>query len=154
MAYMMLVKRGVSGTATEEQLLIGEVINAENPEGKTLLALAPDSRGVLSQIDPFFTDEDPKLVVGYYDQPSALFSQDFYRLPLDQSSGVESAVAPSEGCAIHFDGRTVSAAGTIKVYTATGVQVASGTDNLGLGLLQPGVYVVVATDSALKIHIQ
>lgn len=154
MAYMLLVKRGTSGTGNQEELLIGEALSEEHPEGKTLLQLMPDERGVLSSINLFPGTEDNRLLVTYYDQPSRRISADFYHLPLDDTNGIEAVVTPGDTGSIQFDGSAVVAAGDIKVYNTAGVQVAAGTDRVELGHMQPGLYMVSSTETTIKIIIK
>lgn len=154
MAYMLLVKRGTSGTGNQEELLIGEALSEEHPQGKTLLLACPDERGVLSSINLFPGAEDSRLFVTYYDQHSRTISADFYHLPLDETNGIGAVVIPGDTGSIQFDGSTAVAEGVIKVYNAAGVQVAAGTDRVELGHLQPGLYLVSSTESTLKIIIK
>ncbi|MDE6854711.1 MAG: hypothetical protein K2J38_06600, partial [Muribaculaceae bacterium] len=65
LAYMMLIKRGIQGTETREELLIATPMSDEN-NGKVLLNLVPDERGNLSSIIPDFREEGEQSTLSVY----------------------------------------------------------------------------------------
>lgn len=135
--YMILVKRNTVGTAAQEELIIGQVVTEENPHGVTLLTVAPDERGVLNQILPIFEGDTPMLAISYYDQPKALLSQDFYRLPLDvehPDSGVDLPVA-----------ETPSGNSAEEVYNLQGLKVDGNSE------LPAGIYIVKSAGTVKKV---
>ena len=135
--YMILVKRNTVGTASQEELIIAQVVTEENPHGATLLTVTPDERGTLTQILPIFEGETPMLAICYYDQPNSLLSQDFYRLPLDVEhpvSGVELPVA-----------ETPSGVSAEEVYNLQGLKVDADSG------LPAGIYIVKSGDTVKKV---
>ena len=162
--YMMLIKRGTQnedGTmeaGTREELLIGQVLTADKPEGNTLLLVLPDERGILNGIVPYIDTEHPdrsSLLVTYYDATSNLYAQDYYPLPLDRKvSGITDAEISAPESAINIIGTTVRAEGKISVYNPAGALVAAGRDSIDLAGLGAGIYIVRAADSARKFIIK
>ena len=154
--YMVLIKRATSADASIEELLIGQAISPEQPEGKTLLLLSPDERGILNGIVPDFYAEKPKMTVLYYNQADRTYALDFYNLPLNEEwSGIEAPTAPgTEASGITVTGNTVVAQGEITVFSISGSTVASGTDSVDLSGLARGVYIATAAGKAQKILIK
>ncbi|MDE6331183.1 MAG: T9SS type A sorting domain-containing protein, partial [Muribaculaceae bacterium] len=51
---------------------------------------------------------------------------------------------------IQFDGNTISVPGhTVELYTAQGLRAASGYESIDTARLQPGIYIVSATNGNL-----
>ncbi|MCM1067121.1 MAG: T9SS type A sorting domain-containing protein [Muribaculaceae bacterium] len=154
--YMVLIKRATAADAAVEELLIGQAITPDLPEGRTLLLLGPDERGILNGIVPDFYAKDPKMTIRYYDQATRSYAMDFYNLPLDEEwSGIEAPEAPgTEGSGITVSGTSVVADGSITIYSISGAVVASGTDSVDLAGLNRGVYIASANGKAQKIFIK
>lgn len=154
--YLVLVKRGHDGGAMSEELIVSQAKNEDAPEGKILLEILPDSRGVLNQIMPYLGGDNPRLLVGYYDQPSSLYAADIYALPLDGAQvGITDVIDSSAASAISFDGVTVRAAGAdITVYDLSGVAVARGYESASMASMAPGVYIAKAGAEAKKILVK
>lgn len=93
--YMLLIKRAMEGTATEEQLLIGQVVSDEYPLGRDLLFLRPNREyGALNLISAYKDGDQKKLTVLYVKTNAAgemVQTQTLYNLPLDVDtpSGIE-----------------------------------------------------------------
>ena len=151
-AFMMLVKRGLEGEgALIEELMVAEATTEENPEGKVLLEIGPDNRGILSSIVPEFASEDTagKLFVYYYESESAMFYLDIYHLPLDEVGAVDNIGSDYPQLAV--DGTTLTAEGMIHIYNLEGKLVASGLNSVEFASLESGVYVVTAGGKSCKI---
>lgn len=154
--YMMLIKRALpqstSDKTTEEQLLIAQAADKENPAGKDLLILGDCEAGALAVISPLYGAQN-RLAVTY--KPTAASTRGtthYYNLPLDASMGIGDAVADAgTSGAISIDGYTVSAPGLIDIYSLQGVRVASGTGSIDLSNLSKGIYMVRAADSCIKV---
>jgi hypothetical protein len=83
--YMVLVKRTISGSRAQEELLVAQPKNTLNPDGYTLLQLGPDAeKGSIGMIMPLNLDSDPRLLVVYRGDN---YTQDFYTLPLESFKG-------------------------------------------------------------------
>lgn len=150
--YMMLIKRGVAGEANVEELLIAEKVTDKNPFGKDLLLIGPDENGILSGIYPEF-GENACLQVYRYDTQKSLGSLSIYKLPLDSQAGV-SDITNDADSAITVNGTTITANGTIQVYTTAGVLAATADGTIDIARLGAGLYVVVANGKAHKILVK
>ena len=150
LAYMMLIKRGIQGTETREELLIATPMSDEN-NGKVLLNLVPDERGNLSSIIPDFREEGEQstLSVYYYNQTTKLLSLDTYNLPLETNAGVE-AVIPA-GSDITLQAGVIYADGPVAVYNTAGTVVARGNGSVSTAYLAPGLYIAVSGKNVLKL---
>lgn len=150
--YMFLVKRGISGSVLQEELMIAQVRNEGNDWlGKTLLHLTPDEeKGALTNITPYVSVDIPYLSVAYGGHKGV--TGDFYYLPLDKTNpaGIDKAPA-AEASAITFDGTTVKAQGeNISVYNLQGIIIAEGHDSLDITALPAGAYIAKTSQGALK----
>lgn len=157
--YMMLVKRATDTDAAIEELVIGQAISDELPDGNTLLVLGPDEeKGVLNGIIPYFDVEQPRLVVTYLGKNgnANVITSEFYALPLDQATvGVEKpSISAAKKCGITLDGTTVVAEGHINVCNASGVIVASGNGSVELRGLTAGLYIASCRSGACKILVK
>ena len=158
--YMLLIKRGRGDAGSDEELMVAQVRNIDNPDGKTLLLCGPhDDYGVLSTIMPYTDETGSRLLVSYvktneYDE--RIYTQTFYDLPLDQPSHNSSIdiIAPAES-AIAFDGAVASLEGaSLEVYNLQGMLVAKGQDSVSLAHLGAGSYIVRSADEAIKVSIR
>ena len=157
--YMILVKRATGTDAAIEELVIGQAISDELPDGNTLLLLGPDDeKGVLNGITPYFEAEQPRLVVTYLGKNgnANVVSADFYALPLDQATvGVKKpSISAAKECGITLDGTTVIADGIINVCNASGMIVVSGNDSVELSGLDAGLYIASCRNGACKILVK
>lgn len=152
-AYMVLVKRGVEGYANTEELLVAEIANEDQPQGKKLLNVGADSRGILSGIVPDFDAEVPSLAVYRRHQDTYKFTMEMYALPLNGNNSAIESVG-SDNSNLTFDGKTLKGDGTIEVYTISGSLALSGKANVNLESLTPGIYVVVADGEARKLVVK
>ncbi len=151
--YMMLVKRAIDANTKSEELLIGQALNPEAPEGKDVLLITPDERGVLANINPFTMLDKPMLHVYFYDQPTGKMSLDIYYLPFDGSK-VEEIEAAGSGAALTFDGTTLYGEGEIKVFNISGMQVKSGNGTLSVADLDGGIYVALCGKDVRKFSVK
>lgn len=93
--YMLLIKRAMEGSATEEQLLVGQAVTDENPQGRDLLFLRPNEEyGALNLISAYKEGDNKQLTVLYVktnDNGEMTQTQTLYKLPLDvdYSNGIE-----------------------------------------------------------------
>ena len=154
--YMLLAKRSVTSTTTQEELIIGKVQCEDYPLGKTLLHVTPDSElGVLSYVSPVVNDGRNMLMIGFNNNEAATYTTQFYDLPLDGSgAGIDSIVADDCDNAVQFDGVTVMSTGLINIYTMAGALVAQGVDSYNTSALPAGLYIVSANNSTAKISIK
>lgn len=151
LAYMMLVKRGIAGSATNEELLVARPLSEKYPQGEQLLLCGPDSRGVLSSIIPVF-GHGGEIDIYRSSVDRRFHALDVYGLPLDANqSGVESVAADG---GISFNGTSVVASGKVAVYTTAGAIVATGNGTADLSGLAPGLYIVVADGATCKVIVK
>ncbi len=150
--YMMLIKRAHAGDndTTEEQLLVAQVAGKQNPAGKDLLLLGNCEAGVLKYIAPMFGEQNRLAVTFAGGGKSTTY---YYNLPLDGLSGIEDIVNGSDG-EIMVSGTMVSAAGSIELFNAAGVRVATGNGALDLQGLTPGIYIARTASAAVKIAVK
>lgn len=153
--YMVLIKRGLATGGDREELLIGQARSESYPDGRTVMLLDEDPRGVLQSIAPYSFMGVPTLMVSYYDQPSGTIAADYYSLPFNpEEAGVNDVITDSMDSGIAFDGSIVTAEGTVTVYNAAGMSVARGEGSLSVKGLQPGLYIVTAGNGARKIVVK
>lgn len=156
--YMILIKRGLSTLEKQEELIVGQARDADNPSGRNFLHLTPNENGVLSSINPVYGYGAPRLIVSYADKTDtgrSFYTMLSYALPLDNNvQGIADAVAKPAGQPFTVAGKTVSLAGEyIEVYNLQGVLVASGNDCVSLEGMPGGVYIARAGEKAAKIRI-
>lgn len=153
-AYMLLVKRGVSDTGNEEQLVIAEPISAENPTGKILFEAGPDEHGVLQFLYLNPSETAPMLTVSRYTSETRIYYWDFYYLPFG-SSAINEIEAGSQMDGISFDGCTLTSEGNvINVYDLNGAMIASGFGSVEVSSLGTGVYVAAANGKVCKFIVK
>ena len=154
--YMLLIKRGVAGIATREELLIGQAKNADAPDGKDLLLVGPDSRGILNGIIPMVNDKYPALRIFFYNTLTGEYAQDFYALPLgsEWSSTPSITVSGADAGSIRVDGTTAYADGPVYVFNPAGAMVARGNGSADLSGLASGMYLIRSSGSTLKLFIK
>lgn len=155
--YMMLVKRGLAGQKSNEELMICQVRDMDNPQGKEILKLEPnDEKGVLNGILPYAQEKNPVLSVNWLkpdENYEYFYTQDVYFLPFG-SSAVEE-IATDVASAIYFDGTSVYAPGhDIKIYSLQGMIVAEGHDSVGTSILASGIYIATANGQARKFYVK
>lgn len=150
--YMMLIKRAHAGESdvTEEQLLVAQVADKQNPAGKDLLLLGNSDAGVLKYIVPMLGEQN-RLAVTY--AGSGKSTTYYYNLPLDGVSGIEDIVSGGDN-EIKVSGNTVIADGAIEIFNTCGVRVAAGVGSLDLDALAPGIYVARTASAAVKIAVK
>lgn len=142
MEYAVLVKRTSGATTRNEFLIVDD-------SGKHYANFsADDGRGEPSMFTvlPGETNRVMMTYSTYYG-----YNVDLYDLPFVNIKGDDNKVdgITSDSSALTFDGATVTAVGSdIEVFTAAGAKVAAGHGAVAVGTLQPGVYVVVATNAA------
>lgn len=152
-AYMILIKRGLEGTATQEELLIAEACSDENPYGREIMLLKPCEKGNIASVIAFSHIGVPLLMVVYADGDSN-YTADFYRLPLDGMSGISPIIAAGTTGAIRFDGSTVSADGFIEIFDISGMRVASGNSSVDLSGVASGILIVRSGENIAKIVVK
>lgn len=151
--YMMLVKRSVTDYVNVEELLIGQIMTPEAPDGTTLLNLGPDENGPLSGIVPEFGAKS-RLLIYRYDSDNRTFSLDAYKLPIDVgSAGIATVTNDADG-SFTVEGSTLKAAGRVSVYTVAGVKAASGFGTIDLSQLTPGLYIVASNGASSKLLVK
>ncbi len=148
--YMMLIKRAHTDGTTEEQLLVAQAADKQNPAGKDLLLLGNSEAGVLKSIVPQLGSQN-RLAVTYVG--SEKLTTYYYNLPLDVVSGIESVAGANDGD-ITVSGSIVSAAGAIEIYNSCGIRVATGHDSIDLSGLASGIYIARTATSAVKIAVK
>lgn len=151
--YLLLIKRGLGGYVTSEDLLIGQERSKEYPDGRDVLLLTSGEKGAIRNIIPYTMSGIPTLAVAYVNGSDS-FTIDYYSLPFDGGqSGIGSITAQPEGIAdITFDGNTVSAPGfAICLYSLSGMKIASADGALDLSTFPSGAYIATAGRSAVKI---
>lgn len=152
--YMILIKRGnITGTGSTEELLIGQERHEDNPDGRDLLLLTADDRGVLSSIVPYLGGEDPHLSVTRTSDSNKTFHVDMYALPLADKAGVDQVISDAAGATITFDGANVTAEGEIVIYNLNGVKVAGGNGSVTTAELSAGIYVARCEGNSIKIAV-
>lgn len=138
--YMLLIKRATEGTATEEQLLIGQTVSDEHPQGRDLLFLRPDDElGVLNLISAYKEGDQKQLTVLYVktdDNGQMIQTQALYKLPLDidAPSGIEEVNVSGDA----------TADGPVKYYTLSGFPV-------DIKAAPAGIYIRVQAAESLKV---
>ncbi len=151
--YMMLIKRALpegSDKASEEQLLIAQAADKDNPAGKDLLLLGDCEAGSLAIIMPMYGEQNRLAVIYTAGAGSSRGTTHYYNLPLDGIMGIGDAVA-GDSCDISIAGNTVTAPGVIEVYSMQGVRVASDRESLDLTGLTAGLYMVRAAGACVKV---
>lgn len=148
MEYMVLVKRGNESGKIAEELLIGQPRSIDNPDGKTLLHLTPDERGVLNAINFYPGNAKNRLNVVYSNNLG--YFLDSYDLPLDDPDGVTDIVAGPADSRIAINGNSVVADGYIEVYNAQGMLVAAGNDTVDLSALERGIFIARCDNATVK----
>lgn len=149
--YMFLVKRGsVDSEEKTEELMIAEAIDAQYPEGQTLLQLTNGEYGTLASIYPVFSTEDTDglLYVYYYDSASNKYTLYLYPLPLDHR--IIGSHNDIDADKVYFENGRITADGNITVYTINGRIAASATGSLDTTTLPRGIYVLLAGGKAYK----
>ena len=154
--YMLLIKRYLpsgSDTTTEEQLLIAQVVDKDNPTGKDIMLLGDNEAGSLLYISPIYGQQN-RLSVTYAPSGSSVGTTHYYNLPLDATvSGIED-VATSAESNITVNGNIVLADGIIELYNMQGVCVAKAADALDLTGLATGVYVARTASASAKVVVK
>lgn len=113
--YMLLIKRATGANKLQEELMIAQPCDIDQPAGKTILQLGPDSElGALSTIMTFNGDHGNRLMVSYVGDDGK-FSQHFYNLPLD---------APATGAVTDIVGEADSNA-PAEFFNLQGIRVAN-----------------------------
>lgn len=151
--YMMLIKRATEGGGSHEELLVGQAITAENPEGKDLLNLGPDeTAGDLANIMPF----EDYLLVSYKKSEDSrdLLTARYYMLPLGGNTGIGSIEGATGSNGIEMTGSTVAALGRIELFDMSGLRIAGAEGSLSLEGLQPGIYIVRAGGKSAKVVVR
>ncbi|MDE6772207.1 MAG: hypothetical protein K2J49_06365 [Muribaculaceae bacterium] len=152
--YMILVKRGYENDVKKEELVIGQAINPEYPDGRQLLLLTgDDEKGALANISLYLNTDTPMMMVGYRDSDYNVCMES-YLLPLLAESSV-GTVADGVAGDLVYDGSAVILAGhEIKVFGVNGALVASGNDRVSVRGLAPGIYVVYANGKGVRIAVK
>lgn len=152
--YMMLIKRGLDTTSSQEELLIGQAMNPAAPEGKDVLRLTPNDNGNLYTINPYTMLEKPMLHVYYYDQETQKTAMDIYYLPF-YSSAIKDILADDSDSVISFDGEFVAApSADIKVFDIQGRLVRSGSYSVKVDDLAGGMYIALVNGMTRKILVK
>lgn len=152
--YMMLIKRGVDSYTNREDLLIGQAMNIDAPDGKDVLLLTADDRGALSTINPYTMLDNPMLHIYYYDQDTDKVSLDIYYMPFD-FSGVEEIGWETSASSLAYDGISVIAQGNeISVFDIQGRLLRKGKDAVRVDDLGTGIYVALAGDEMRKFAVK
>ena len=149
--YLVLIKRGISGSSSEsqEELIVAQPQSADEPQGRTLLHLIPCEKGTLKSIGIYpGLDGGQALNVSYINENNRITS-DFYPLPFDMNA-IEDIKSDSAVSVISFDGSVLRAEGTITVYSAHGAVMAQGKESVSVGKLTPGAYIAVAQGKPFK----
>lgn len=153
--YLYMVKRGVPGNDTTEDVGIGQPVSDLNPEGKTLLSVAAGEKGSLYGIVPYLYGENKHLNIYFFQENSktnqAGLSMDIYNLPLKPFTGISSVENGNNS--LRVNGSEVSAAGLISVYSPSGALIAKGNRHLNLSDLPKGFYIVEADGECAKIRL-
>lgn len=144
--YMVLIKRGNEAGDIKEELNISQVRSQQNPDGKVLLELKPDHRGVLGSIIVYPQGENPYLSVQYVDNENKTFCVDFYNLPLDKADSVIDIPADD---IVTPDGEFVIE-GSAEVYNLQGALIGVVESTDGLESLAPGAYILRSGEKAQK----
>lgn len=139
--YMLLIKRAMEGTATEEQLLIGQAVSDEYPLGRDLLFLRPSEEfGALNFISAYKDVEGNKVLTVLYTKNNEagepVQTQALYKLPLD--------VDKSEGGIDDILDGNGTAEGPVKYFNLQGNAV-------DFAIAPAGVYIRVQGSQSTKI---
>lgn len=154
--YMILVKRGYENDVKKEELVIGQAINPEYPEGRQLLLLmGNEEKGALGNISLYLDSDNPMMLVGYVDSKGEV-SMDFYCLPLleNSNSSVGTLTGTDDGGLVYEGDALILPGHEIKVFGTNGALVASGKDRLSLNGLTPGIYVALANGKGVRIVVK
>lgn len=152
--YMLLVKRGVDLTTTEEHLLIAQAMSPSAPDGLDVLLLTPCEKGALSTINPYTMLDQPMLHVYYYDADADKVSLDVYTLPFDDAA-VKEIEWEGTAAAMTFNGMEIFSAGNeISVFSLQGSLLRKGVNAVKVDDLGAGVYVAVAGGAARKFVVR
>lgn len=156
--YLILIKRGNPGENLSEDLLLAQITDDEYNGGKELLLIQPDSeRGEISGIVPDMYSDTPNLTIYYMSgsgKSDIRYTQEIYMLPLDNQAGIENIISGKNVNGITVNGTIVSATGDISVYNTAGLPILRGKDLLDVSALQPGIYIVAAAGSTVKIAVK
>lgn len=154
--YMLLIKRDRPDNPekpTEEQLLIAQVADADNPFGKDILLLGDTADGSLLSIIPIYGEHN-RLSVTYGKTGSTRGTTYYYNLPLDgKPSGIDDITSASRSD-ITVDGTLVKASGLIEAYNLQGILVASGHDILDLASAGSGLYIIRNAGASVKVAVR
>lgn len=151
--YMILVKRATSDGDSHEELLVGQEITADTPDGKDLLLLGQDAEaGDLANIMPF----EDYLFVSYKKSVDSreLLTARYYKLPLGGTDGVDNIVNGTNVDGFELIGNTIVADGQIRIFDTAGACVANATNSVSLDGLKAGFYIVRAGGKAAKIVVR
>ncbi len=152
--YMMLIKRGIDANTLREDLLIGQALNPDAPEGRDVLLLTADNRGALNTINPYTSLENPMLHVYYYNQNSGKMALDIYYLPFD-ATGIAEIDTNTTDSAISYDGVAVKAAShEISIFDIQGKLLRNGRESVIVSDLGAGVYVAIANGEIRKFIVK
>lgn len=156
--YMLLLKRDTAD-GIQEQLLIGQAADENNPAGQDIKLFTPDSeKCALGSIVVYALADVPHLNVGYVQSETVQtksterYALEVYNMPFgsDTAGSVDEVIAAG----ISYDGSAIKADGDISVYNVYGVKVAGGEDSVATDGLQPGVYVISASGETCKIFVK
>lgn len=142
MAYMCLIKRGLGGSAMQEELLVAEAKCVDAPSGRTLLECKPNDYGVLSSVMPLFSNDMPRLWVVYSDAKADMLTLEMYKLPLEETEDPEIPEDPDDS----ITEIGAENAADARIYDLRGVCVGTSAN-----ALPKGVYVVKSAGEANKI---
>lgn len=152
--YMMLIKRGIDANTLREDLLIGQALNPNAPEGRDVLFLTEDNRGALNSINPYTSLENPMVHVYYYNQNTGKMALDIYYLPFD-ASGIAEIGTDTSASDLSYDGTTVKAPGSeISIFDIQGKLLRKGIGSVMVSDLGAGVYVAVANGEIRKFLVK
>lgn len=150
--YLVLIKRGISGassSASQEELIAAQPQSPAEPQGRTLLHLAPCEKGTLKSIGIYPGDNGGKTLAVYYTNADGHRTADFYLLPFDLNA-IDDIQSGSAQSVISYDGSMLRAEGEITVYSVQGAVVARGKDALSVSGLVSGAYIAVAQGKPFK----
>lgn len=149
--YMLLVKRAATGGGAQEELIIGQAITADLPNGNTLLDLGPnETDGNLASIVPY----EDRLMVSYKKSVDSrdIITAHYYQLPLDkQEDGIADIAGDAAQTGFELVDGAIVADGRIELYSLTGARVAGAEGSLSLQGMRAGIYVVRANGKVAKV---
>lgn len=132
MAYMCLIKRGLAGSAMQEELLVAEAKCADAPDGKTLLLAEPNEYGIISSVTPVVSNNERQLWIAYLNSDTYQMTLETYSLPLvdneDEEKKEEEEEEDEENSIVEVGAATQSAAA--ECYDLQGRRVANPTRGL------------------------